>query len=133
VYLLISLRKYRIKAVLIYSRLNKYLASLLRFAGENRELVLSFMRVLIPSGNDTFVLMDLTHVMSAPEHPALNAKGYNGAGDFGKHIRVMYLFQAAFSRPVYYRLVKGNMTDISFWNRDAYPPYRKEPKRSISI
>jgi transposase len=43
----------------------------------------------------------------------MNAKGYNGAGDFGKQVRLMYVFQAKLSRPVYYRLINGNMTDIS--------------------
>jgi hypothetical protein len=92
---------------------DKYLTGLLRFTGENRELVPSWMRGLLPGGNENFVLMDSTHGMSAPEHPGINAKGYNGAGDFGKHFRLMYLFQAKVSRPVYYRLVNGNMTGIS--------------------
>jgi hypothetical protein len=92
---------------------DKYLTSLLRFAGENRELVCSWMRTLVPSGNENFVLMDSTHVMSASEHLGINAKGYNGAGDYGKQIRLMYVFQAKLSRPIYYRLINGNMTDIS--------------------
>jgi transposase len=92
---------------------DKYLTGLLRFTGENREAVLSWMRGLLPGGNESFVLMDSTHVMSASERLGINAKGYNGAGDFGKQVRLMYLFQAKVSRPVYYRLVNGNMTDIS--------------------
>jgi transposase len=51
--------------------------------------------------------------MSASEHLGINAKGYNGAGDFGKQVRLMYVFQAKLSRPIYYRLINGNMTDIS--------------------
>jgi hypothetical protein len=92
---------------------DKYVSSVLNFVGERRELVLAWMRLLLPSGNDTFVLMDSTHVMSASEHLAVNAKGYNGAGDFGKQVRLRYLFQAKRSRPVYYHLVNGNITDIS--------------------
>jgi hypothetical protein len=92
---------------------DKYLTALLRFIGENRELVCSWMRALVPAGNENFVLMDSTHVMSASEHLGMNAKGYNGAGDFGKQVRLMYVFQANLSRPVYYRLINGNMTDIS--------------------
>jgi hypothetical protein len=92
---------------------DKYLSSLLRFIGENRELVCSWMRTLVPSGNENFVLMDSTHVMSASEHLGMNAKGYNGAGDFGKQVRLMCVFQAKLSRPVYCRLINGNMTDIS--------------------
>ncbi|MDR0629086.1 MAG: transposase [Treponema sp.] len=90
-----------------------YLTSLLRVIGENREWVLSCMRALVPQGNENCVLMDSTHVMSASDHRGINAKGYNGTGDCGKQIRLMYLFQAKLSRPVYYRLVNGNMTDIS--------------------
>jgi transposase len=71
------------------------------------------MRLLLPSGNDNFVLMDWTHVMSASGQLAVNAKGYNGSGDFGKQVRLMYLFQAKLSRPAYCRLVNGNITDIS--------------------
>jgi hypothetical protein len=92
---------------------DKYLAALLRFIGENRELACSWMRALAPSGNENFVLMDSTHIMSASEHLGMNAKGYNGAGDFGKQVRLMYVFQAKPSRPIYYRLINGNMTDIS--------------------
>jgi hypothetical protein len=92
---------------------DKYLTSLLRFVGENRELVCSFMRTLVPSGNENFVLMDWTHVMNASEHLGMNAKGYNRRGDYGKQVRLMYVFQAELSRPVYYRLINGNMTDIS--------------------
>ncbi|MHB9292739.1 hypothetical protein Holit_01842 [Hollandina sp. SP2] len=64
---------------------DKYLTSLLRFSGENRELVRSFMRHLVPSGNDNFVLMDSTHVMSASEHLALTLtrKGTTGWGILG--------------------------------------------------
>jgi hypothetical protein len=92
---------------------DKYLTSLLRFTGENRELACAWMRGLVPAGNENFVLMDSTHVMSASEHLSINAKGYNGAGDYGKQVRLMYVFQAKLSRPIYYRLVNGNMTDIS--------------------
>jgi hypothetical protein len=71
---------------------DKYLTSLLRFLRENRELVLSWMWGLIPSGNENFVLMDSTHVMSAWEHLGSNEKGYKGVGDFGKQIRFTNLF-----------------------------------------
>jgi hypothetical protein len=46
------------------------------------------MRGLIPSGNENFVLMDSTHVMSAWEHLGSNEKGYKGVG---KQVRLMYV------------------------------------------
>jgi hypothetical protein len=92
---------------------DKYISSLLKFVGENREMVLSWLRIFLPSCSDNFVLMDSTHIMSSSGQLAVNAKGYNGTGDFGKQVRLMYLFQAKLSRPIYYRLVNGNITDIS--------------------
>jgi transposase len=92
---------------------DKYLTSLLRFVGENRQAVVSWMRGLLPWANENFVLMDSTHLMSSSEHLGINAKGYNGAGEFGRQLRLMYLFQAELCRPAYYRLLGGNIPDIS--------------------
>jgi hypothetical protein len=92
---------------------DKYLTALLRFVGENRQMAVSWMQGLLPSANENFLLMDSTHLMSSCEHLGINAKGCSGAGDFGKQLRLMYLFQAGLSRPVYYRLLGGNIPDIS--------------------
>jgi hypothetical protein len=66
--------------------------------------------------------------MSASEHPGINAKGYNGTGDYGKQVGLMYVFQAKLSRPVYYRLINGNVTDISRQNTWRMEPERDSPK-----
>jgi hypothetical protein len=65
------------------------------------------------AAREPFVLMDLTQVMSASECPAVNAKGDHGSFDFGKQVRLMYLFPARMKLPVYYRLPGGNIADVA--------------------
>lgn len=58
--------------------------------------------------------MDSTHVSTVSEQLGINAKGYNPSHDYDEQIRLMYLFSAQLKQPVYYRLINGNITDISF-------------------
>jgi hypothetical protein len=94
---------------------DKAVSGALKSAGENRELVMKWLRGLLPEkgAKESFVLMDSTHMMSASEYLEVNAKGYNGSFDFGKQIRLMYLFSATLKLPVYYRLLGGNMGDVA--------------------
>jgi transposase len=95
---------------------DKQITPLLRYFGENREMVAKYMRTLLPKGPapaDNFVMMDSTHVMSASENLSANAAGYNPSFDFGKQIRLMYMFSSEFRKPVYYRMINGNITDIT--------------------
>ncbi|GHT99276.1 hypothetical protein FACS1894126_5430 [Alphaproteobacteria bacterium] len=95
---------------------DKEITSTLKNVGENRELVLQWMKKLLPegaSGNENFVLMDSTHAISASEHLLVNSKGYNPNFDFEKQVRLMYMLAQGLKRPVYYRLINGNITDIA--------------------
>jgi transposase len=60
---------------------------------------------------ESVLLMDSTHIMSSSEHLSINACGYNPDFDFGKQLRLMYMFSAQLKKPVYYRLING--PDIS--------------------
>jgi hypothetical protein len=95
---------------------DKQISAALKFVGENRETLVSWMNQLLVSdtktNNDSFVMMDSTHVSTVSENLAINAKGYNPNHDFDKQIRLMYLFAAEIKQPVYYRLINGNITDI---------------------
>jgi hypothetical protein len=94
---------------------DKILSGALNTAGENRELVVKWLKGLLPpsAARESFILLDSTHVMSASEHLEINAKGYNGSFDFGKQLRLMYLFSARMKLPVYYRLLGGNIVDVA--------------------
>jgi len=88
----------------------------LRYLGENREKVVDWMKNLlcdVPENEHNFVLMDSTHTLSMSDHLAINAKGYNPDFNFEKQIRLIYLFSAQMKQPVYYRLINGNITDVT--------------------
>jgi hypothetical protein len=94
---------------------DKIISGTLKILGENREKVVAWMRTLLGSfENDeqSFVLMDSTHSFSTSENLVINAKGYNPDFDFQKQIRLMYIFSTQIQRPVYYRLINGNITDV---------------------
>jgi hypothetical protein len=95
---------------------DKIISANLKHFGENRERVVAWMRTLlgdIEGDAQNFVLMDSTHSLSKSENLAINAKGYNSDFDFEKQIRLMYLFSAQMRQPIYYRLINGNITDVT--------------------
>lgn len=95
---------------------DKLISDSLKFAGQNREAIVEWMFQMLSKsacGNNKFVMMDSTHVSTVSEQLGINAKGYNPAYDFDEQIRLMYLFSSQMKQPVYYRLINGNITDIS--------------------
>lgn len=94
---------------------DKAISDLLKLVGESRTKVVDWMKSLLGGEArkmEEFVMMDSTHVISKSELLTVNAKGYNPDFDFEKQIRLMYLFSAKMQKPVYYRLINGNITDI---------------------
>lgn len=95
---------------------DKDFSDILKAVGENRTQIVAWMKTLL-SGQDSknaeFVMMDSTHIFSESELLTVNAKGYNPNFDFEKQVRLMYLFSAKMQQPVYYRLINGNITDIT--------------------
>jgi hypothetical protein len=95
---------------------DKQISEALKFVGQNRETLVDWMKQMLfksGQGNNKFVMMDSTHVSTVSEQLGVNAKGYNPSHDFDEQIRLMYLFSAQMKQPVYYRLINGNITDIS--------------------
>lgn len=94
---------------------DKMFSDVLKQVGEQREKVVGWMRALL--GRDDakgteFVMMDSTHVHSSSDLLTVNAKGYNPDFDFERQVRLMYLFSTQMQKPVYYRLINGNITDL---------------------
>jgi len=95
---------------------DKLISDSLKFAGQNREAIVEWMNQMLSKsvcGNNKFIMMDSTHVSTVSEQLGINAKGYNPSHDFDEQIRLMYLFSSEMKQPVYYRLINGNITDIS--------------------
>jgi len=95
---------------------DKYISETLKFVGQNREVLVDWMRKMLDTSagdQNKFVMMDSTHVSTVSEQLGINAKGYNPTHDFDQQIRLMYLFSSQLKQPVYYRLINGNINDIS--------------------
>jgi len=58
-------------------------------------------------------MIDSTHIPSLSEHLSVNAMGYNPQHSYDPQIRLMYIFSAQMQQPVYYRLINGNITDVT--------------------
>jgi transposase len=94
---------------------DKDFSNALKFVGENRESLILWMKDLLnveSDINNKFILMDSTHVTSFSEQLGINALGYNPNHSYDKQVRLMYLFSAELKKPVYYRLINGNTTDL---------------------
>lgn len=94
---------------------DKHITSTLKYVGENRETLVSWMKERINVNQEVsskYVMMDSTHITTVSDHLDVNAKGYNPAHDYDEQIRLMYIFSAHLKQPVYYRLINGNITDI---------------------
>jgi len=95
---------------------DKAVTAALRHVGENREVLLKWMKGklgLKEGSQERFVMIDSTHIPSLSEHLSVNAVGYNPQHSYDPQIRLMYIFSAQMQQPVYYRLINGNITDVS--------------------
>jgi transposase len=91
----------------------KKIAEILKNIGENRCKVVEWMRGLLPTQSENFVLMDSTHILSDSEQLTTNVLGYNSDHNFSKQIRLMYMFCSQINKPIYFRLVNGNIADVT--------------------
>ena len=95
---------------------DKQISATLKYVGENRQILVDWMKSQLADTSDSpekFVMMDSTHISTISEKLAINAKGYNPNNDYDKQIRLMYLFSSELKQPVYYRMINGNIPDIS--------------------
>ena len=95
---------------------DKAITAALKHVGENREIVLKWMKdkLALKEGlQERFVMIDSTHIPTLSEHIAVNAPGYNPQHSYDPQIRLMYIFSAQMQQPVYYRLINGNITDVT--------------------
>jgi hypothetical protein len=95
---------------------DKKISLALKTIGENRGKLVEWMRKRLTQNeiNPTeFVMIDSTHIPSSSENIHINAVGYNPSHSFDSQIRLMYIFSTQMKQPVYYRLINGNITDLT--------------------
>lgn len=83
---------------------------LAEFGGKRAEMV-EFMRGFIGDGAN--ILFDGTAIVSNSENMSCNRIGYNAHGDFDPQFNLMYAFSADEMQPIYYRIIAGNVRDVS--------------------
>ena len=95
---------------------DKDITATLKHVGENRTILIDWMKSRMgirESAQDRFVMIDSTHIPTLSEKLDINAMGYNPQHSYDPQVRLMYIFSAQMKQPVYYRLINGNITDIT--------------------
>ncbi len=97
---------------------DKEISSTLARLGEKRQLLVEWMAKKLSDqdpkkSTNPYVMIDSTSFTSKSEQLNINAKGYNPSKTFDEQLRLMYLFSSEEKQPVYYRLIAGNINDVS--------------------
>jgi transposase len=90
---------------------DKSLSQLLLTIGRQRELSTKVMQHFTQGRH--FLLMDATQVLSMSATLESAQIGYNASGGYDPHINLMYLFSTDAQLPVFYRLVPGNVREVT--------------------
>lgn len=87
------------------------ISGLLGNIGDNREQLVEFMKRFI--GGNEHILFDGTAIVSNSEKMDINRNGYNAHRDYDPQINLLYAFGCESKQPGYYRVVPGNIRDVS--------------------
>ena len=89
----------------------KNISMALRAVGRNRQQAVRFMQWDIPPGEN--VLIDLTHLPSRSGNGSIAQPGYNNQKNYDGQINVLYIFGNQSLRPIFYRIVPGNIRELA--------------------
>jgi transposase len=89
----------------------KEISGFLRRFGEDRKKIISFMSGFIGEGGH--MLFDGMSLVSKSEKMDINRAGYNSRKKFDPQLNLMYAFSHDESMPAYYRIVSGNIRDVT--------------------
>jgi Transposase DDE domain len=85
----------------------------LRDVGRSRTSIVQLLNALAGTAKDEHILIDTTHVPCRSMQIDIAKKGYNSTLSFKPQINLLYLFNADTKMPVYYRMLPGNIREIS--------------------
>ena len=87
------------------------LSGFLRSVGGRREKIVQFMKRMIDGSEH--ILFDGTSIITKSENLDINRLGYNSHRQFDPQVNLLYAFSSEKHQPVYYRIVPGNVRDVS--------------------
>jgi transposase len=79
--------------------------------GGNREKIVEFMKHFIAGSEH--MIFDGTSILSKSENMEINRVGYNVSREYDPQINLLYAFACESKQPAYYRIIPGNVRDIS--------------------
>jgi hypothetical protein len=89
----------------------KIISARLRAWGAMRQNVVAYMKEFLPTGD--IALIDATDILCKSRHISLARKGYNARLDYQPQVSLLYLYSTTKALPVFYRLLPGNIREIS--------------------
>ncbi len=104
----------------------KNISLILRDIGRDRQKVVEFLSWKIPKGEH--VLVDMTDLPSKSKNKTFAEVGYNNKSSYNGQINLMYIFGNQSLKPIFYRLLPGNIRELS-----AFVLTLKESKITNSI
>jgi transposase len=89
----------------------KDISIFLKAFGDNRDKMVEFMCGFI--GENEHILFDGTSLISRSDKMNINRLGYNAHREYEPQVNLLYVFSCGAMTPAYYRIVPGNVADIS--------------------
>lgn len=83
----------------------------LREIGKQRSTMVQYMQQF--TDKDDCVLVDATDIACNSSKISLSQKGYNSDMNFEPQVTLLYIYSAKKHRPLFFRLVPGNIKDVS--------------------
>jgi hypothetical protein len=83
----------------------------LKDIGRDREAVVNFMKSDLPE--DEHILIDMTNLPSKSQNGLYAQPGHNNQRNFNGQINLLYIFGNQSLKPIFYRLVPGNIRELS--------------------
>lgn len=93
------------------------ISNFLRDFGKNREKIVAFLKEFI--GSSEYVLFDGTNIISNSTEMNINRLGYNSHRQYDPQINLMMAFSADVHAPSYYRIVPGNVRDVTAFKQSV--------------
>lgn len=93
------------------------ISNFLKDFGKKREKIVEFLKEFI--GSSEYVLFDGTNIISNSAQMNINRLGYNSHRQYDPQINLMMAFSADVHSPGYYRIVPGNVRDVTAFKQSV--------------
>lgn len=93
------------------------ISNFLKEFGKHRDKIVEFLKEFI--GSNEYVLFDATSIISNSKEMNINRLGYNSHRQYDPQVNLMMAFSSDIHCPSYYRIVPGNIRDITAFKQSV--------------